>query len=1203
MTTQHAPTSAADDVPQGRRTRAADVVRDDVGALVDDAVALGRRWLAATEAGQTDAERVATTQLAGLVGDPEGLDLAVRFVDQVARPEDSRVAAKELAGISAGAAGFLRPTDQALLAVGARVARLAPGVVVPLARKRLRQLVGHLVVDAHDPALAEHLARAREQGFRLNINLLGEAVLGEAEATARTERTLALLAREDVDYVSIKVSSLVSQISTWDTEGTCARVLRRLRPLYQAARARSPHAFVNLDMEEYRDLDLTVEVFTALLAEPELRDLEAGIVLQAYLPDSRAALERLIAFAEKRAMAGGAGIKIRFVKGANLSMERVEAELHGWAQAPYADKAEVDANYLRLIERTLRPELAGVVRLGVASHNLYDVALAHLLAERRGVGASLDVEMLQGMAPAQARAVRDTVGAVILYTPVVAPEDFDVAVSYLVRRLEENSQSQNFLHALFAGDGVGPAGGDGVGPAGGDGVGPAAGDGAGPAGAMADQEARFRASVAAMATVPAEPRRTPEHPRAGERFANTTDADPALPAVRAWAGDRVTARPAPPSSPVLDSPAEVDRVVAAGRAAQPAWAARSGAERAAVLRAAADELEARRGDLVTVMAAEGGKTVAEADPEVSEAIDFARYYADRAAELAPDAGHLSTDGAAFTPSTLTLVTPPWNFPVAIPTGGVLAALAAGSAVVIKPAHAVPGCTEVAAGAVQAALAAAGAPADLLQVVRTDEGEVGRALVAHEGVDTVVLTGAIETARMFERWRAERPGGPRVYAETSGKNALVITPAADYDLAVADLVKSAFGHAGQKCSAASLVILVGSAGRSERLRRQLVDAVRSLRVGWPDDLGVTMGPVIEPPTGKLERALTTLEPGESWLVEPRRLDETGRLWAPGLKEGVAPGSFFHLTECFGPVLGIMRARTLEEAVALQNATAFGLTGGLHSLDEDEIASWLDRVEVGNAYVNRHITGAIVQRQPFGGWKDSAVGPGAKAGGPNYVAQLGTWAADGVPGRQGEPAREVRRALADYTGLITSQADRSWLRAAVASDAAAWAGELGREVDWTGLRSEENTFRYRPVPVTVRAGVGASAVELVRVLLAGELAGSEVRVSLHPELSNALKALDATGEPARLGLRRLAAHVDAAESADQLIGRVRRGEVTGRVRVIGDEAASLPGALAGEDVSLLTQPVLATGRRELLTVLREQAISLTRHRFGHLPAERH
>ena len=1184
MSTQHAPHPVPDDAPGGRvrpvgrpggaaaPDGAAAVVPADVVALVEDALALAEEWLERTEQGQSDAERASTGQLAALVGDAEGLDLAVRFVDRVARPEDPRVAARELATVSAGAAGtFLRRSDQALLAVGAKVAPLAPGIVVPLARRRLRQLVGHLVVDATDPGLAEHLAAARADGFRLNINLLGEAVLGEGEAAARADRTRALLEREDVDYVSIKVSSLVSQISTWDTEGTVARVLERLRPIYRAAAARAPHAFVNLDMEEYRDLDLTIEVFTALLSEPEFAGLEAGIVLQAYLPDSLAALQRLIAFAEARVAAGGAPIKVRLVKGANLSMEKVEAELHGWAQAPYPTKAGTDANYVRLVERALRPGLAGIVRLGVASHNLYDVALAHLLAERRGVGASLDIEMLQGMAPAQARAVRDTVGTVILYTPVVAPADFDVAVSYLIRRLEENAQPQNFLHALFAGGG----------------------------GALGDQVGRFRASVAALATTPSAPRRSPERPPSGDRFTASTDSDPALPAVRAWAADRVAAAPAPLTSPLLASAAEVDAVVAAARAAQPAWAARPAAERAAILRRAADELEARRGELVTVMAAEGGKTIAEADPEVSEAIDFARYYADRATELEPDGGHPGTDGARFTPDVLTVVTPPWNFPVAIPTGGVLAALAAGSAVVIKPAHPVPGCTEVAV----AALHAAGVPGALLQVVRAGEREAGRALVAHPGVDTVLLTGSIETAQMFASWRAGRPGGPRVYGETSGKNAMVITPAADYNLAVADLVRSAFGHAGQKCSAASLVILVGSAGRSERLRRQLVDAVTSLRVGWPGDLGATMGPVIEPPTGKLRRALTTLEPGESWLVEPRRLDETGRLWSPGLKDGVAPGSFFHLTECFGPVLGIMRARTLDEALDLQNAPAFGLTGGLQSLDEAEIDHWLDRVEVGNAYVNRHITGAIVQRQSFGGWKDSVVGPGAKAGGPNYVAQLGSWSADGVPAVQAEPLPAVRHALAELTGLITSQADRSWLRAAVASDAAAWRDELGRAVDLTGLSAEENTFRYAPLDqVTVRAGAGASAVELVRVLLAAELVGTPARVSLDPEVSADLKALDRSGEPARAALRRLAAVVDAAESAEQLVARVRAGALTGRVRVIGDEATTLPGALAGSGVTVLAQPVLATGRRELLTVLREQAVSRTRHRFGHLPPGR-
>ncbi|HEX5365639.1 MAG TPA: proline dehydrogenase family protein [Acidimicrobiales bacterium] len=1200
--------------------------------MVDEAVSLARRWIEATGRRGPRRELAAGRQLAALVRDPEGLDLAVRFVDRVARPEDVRVAARELSTVrSRAAAGFLRPADRLLLGVGARLARLVPHVVVPLARRRLRQMVGHLVVDARDPALAAHLARARSEGLRLNVNLLGEAVLGEDEAARRARRTLELLERADVDYVSVKVSSLVSQISTWDTDGTVRRVAERLRPLYRAAVSSSPPAFVNLDMEEYRDLDLTIAAFTSLLAEPELRGLEAGIVLQAYLPDSVGALEHVAAFAAERVAGGGAGIKVRVVKGANLSMEHVEAELHGWAPAPYGTKAEVDANYLRLVEMALRPERAGSLRLGVASHNLYDVALAHLLARRRGLAAMLDVEMLQGMAPAQARAVRDEVGTVVLYTPVVAPADLEVAVSYLVRRLEENAQPQNFLHALSIGSDE----------------------------ARRDQEERFRAAAAALASTPVARRRSAARPPAPPTFANTTDSDPALPEVRAWAATRVAARPAPANSPVLATTGQVDAVVARGRDAQPGWAALPAAARAAVLRRAADEIEARRGDLVTAMAAEGGKSVAEADPEVSEAVDHARYDADRALELDPAAGHLATDGARFHPPVLTLVAPPWNFPVAIPTSGVVAALAAGSAVVVKPAGAVPRCTEVVVEALHAALATVGVAPDVVQVVRTDEGERGRALVAHPGVDVVVLTGSIETARLFSSWRAGREGGPGLLAETSGKNAVVVTPSADVDLAVADVVRSAFGHAGQKCSAASLVILVGSAATSERLRRQLVDAVRSLRVGWPADLGATMGPLIEPPQGKLARALTRLDPGETWLVEPRPLDDTGRLWSPGLKDGVAPGSYFHRTECFGPVLGIMRAATLDEAVEQQNGTPFGLTGGLHALDEGEIARWLDTVEVGNAYVNRHTTGAIVRRQPFGGWKDSVVGPGPKAGGPNYVAQLGTWSEAGLPTRIAPLAGPVRAALDDLFGLVTSSGERAWLWAAAGSDAAALADELGREDDASGLSVEQDVLRYRPVPLlTVRAGAGTRLVELSRVMLAALAVGAPVRLSLDPAVAAALAAepadLDPAGpgpapgsagpgpapglagpepapgsvgpEPAAPGpdargravtgpglpgprsaaatraRRRLAAVTEVTEATGSFARRVHAGEVTGRVRVLRRDRASLPGALADGGATVLAGPVLAAGRRELLTVLREQAISRTLHRFGHLPPHR-
>ncbi|GII99273.1 L-proline dehydrogenase [Sediminihabitans luteus] len=1132
--------------------------------LVESAVTLARTWISAADADQDAAEQSTARRLGALVSDPKGLELAVRFVDDVARPHDVRVAAKELhrlGELAGDAHGFLGPVDRLLMRTGALVAPVLPHVVVPAARVRLRQLVGHLVADA-GKGLGPHLARTREQGYTLNVNLLGEAVLGEDEATARLARTIALVERPDVDYVSVKVSSVASQLVTWDLEGSRDRVVERLLPLYRAARDHG--VFLNLDMEEYRDLALTTAVFRTVLEREEFRDLEAGIVLQAYLPDALGALDELTEFAAARVAAGGARVKVRLVKGANLAMEHVEAELHGWPVAPYDTKPDVDANYVRLLDHALTAPRTDAVRLGVASHNLFHVALAVLLGRARGVSEALDVEMLQGMAPAESRAVRDEVakdgGRVVLYTPVVRDEDFDVAISYLVRRLEENSAVQNFVHSMFA-----PADADDP---------------------MGRQEAAFRASVTLgthYRPEAVEPRRTArtdtsvpgpgataDVPGDGaplvEGFVNAADTDPAVAAHRSWAR-RVAAGDGyvPVRTPELTSTQEVDDVVARARSAAAVWSQVSPVTRARALRAIASRLAEARTDLVTALVHEPGKTVAEADPEISEAIDFANYYARAAEEL--DA----VPGARFTPDGVTLVTPPWNFAVAIPVGGVVAALAAGSPVIAKPAPPTPRCFERAVEAIHAGLldvareCAEGSTdtgfdealaRDVVQFVRVPDGDLGRHLVTHDGVARVILTGALETAQTFASWRPERP----LLAETSGKNALVVTPAADLDLAVADLVRSAFGHAGQKCSAASLAILVGSAGdprttTGRRLRTQLVDAVRSIVVGPGTDLASVMNPLTEAPSDKLERALTRLEPGESWLVRPRRLSDDGRLWSPGLKEGVAPGSFFHTTEVFGPVLGIMRAATLDEALALQNATDYGLTGGIHSLDQDEVEHWLEHVEVGNAYVNRAITGAIVQRQSFGGWKASAVGPGAKAGGPNYVAELGRWAdADDVPDRTVDPA--------------------GWLAWAEADDARAWAQEFGVEHDPSGLVAESNVFRYRPVDgLTVRAGHDASDVEVERVLAAARRAG--VTVELRPA-----RGAGATGD-------------------EEFARAVATGRVTGRVRVVGTAPGLREAAAARTGfVTVLDHPVLASGRRELLTVLREQAVSRTLHRYGHV-----
>ena len=274
-------------------------------------------------------------------------------------------------------------------------------------------------------------------------------MLGQTEAAKRLQGIERLIQRPDVTYVSVKVSSVVAQLSMWSYDQTVERVVDTLVPLYEKAATTTPPTFINLDMEEYRDLEMTLDVFQRVLDRDSLRHYYAGIVLQAYLPEALGAMKRLSAFAIKRVEAGGAQMKVRVVKGANLQMEQVDAALHDWPVAVLPSKQDSDTNYKRVLEWALTPKRAKAIRIGVAGHNLFDVAFAHLLAERRGVYEHIDFEMLVGMAPDQADAVRETVGSLILYTPVVHSHEFDAAVGYLVRRLDENASPENFMSAVF----------------------------------------------------------------------------------------------------------------------------------------------------------------------------------------------------------------------------------------------------------------------------------------------------------------------------------------------------------------------------------------------------------------------------------------------------------------------------------------------------------------------------------------------------------------------------------------------------------------------------------------------------------------------------------------------------------------------------------------------------------------------------------
>ncbi|MFV0450650.1 MAG: proline dehydrogenase family protein [Propioniciclava sp.] len=1118
-------------------------------ALLPQVEALVQQWLA--ESAGAGGARTGR-QLAALLQDPDGLSFAVGFIDRVIRPEDRRAAASNLAELAHRAPAFLPWYQRAAVRLGGRLGPVVPGLVIPIARRALRQVVGHLLIDASDVHLGRALARFRRRGVSINLNLLGEAVLGRTEAARRLDHTRRLLAREDVSYVSLKVSAAIAPHSPWAFDETVEEMVATLLPVYRRAAVEA--TFLNLDMEEYRDLGVTLAVFTRLLDHPDLLEYEAGIVLQAYLPDALPAMIRLQEWSRARRERGGAAIKVRLVKGANLPMERVDASLYGWPLATWPTKQQTDTHYKRVLDYALHPDRLRNVRLGVAGHNLFDVAYAWILAGERRARDGIDIEMLLGMAEGQAEAVRRTVGRLLLYVPVVHPKDFDVAIAYLVRRLEEGASRENFMSAVvgLAHDPV----------------------------LYTRERDRFAASLAEVDADIALPNRRQDRTRdvvamvgPGE-FGNAPDTDPALPANRAWAR-AITARIGGSTlghelvdQHTVTSAADLEAVLADSDATK-AWSARSAPARADILRRAARALENARADLLEVMAAECGKTLEQGDPEVSEAIDFAHYYALLAEQLD------GIDGARAVPVGLTVVTPPWNFPVAILAGSVLGALAAGSRVIVKPAPQARRCGSL----VVNALWSAGVPRAALALVHVGEGELSRTLISDPRVDRVILTGGFATAELFRSFRPDLG----LLAETSGKNALIVTPQADLDLAVRDLVASAFGHAGQKCSAASLAILVGSVADSRRFRTQLVDAVSSLRVGFPDDPRVQMGPLIEPAGGKLLRALTSLAPGERWLVTPRQLDDRGRLWTPGVKTGIRPGSEYHLTEYFGPVLGLMRAADLEEAIAWANQVPYGLTAGLHSLDSGEVDRWAAAVQAGNLYVNRSTVGAIVRRQPFGGWKRSAVGAGAKAGGPNYLVGLCDWRSE--PATRTAPLGSTATRVLDSARRLGLSADEaSVLERSLGSDARSWVEDFGLLRDVSGLPAERNGLRYRPVPVIVRDEAGSPG-QLLRVVAAGLLVGAPVTVSSAvvpaPRLREVLSGLGVT-----VAVQNPATWAEALQQCPPT-----------RVRLLGGDPVTFAAAARGRpDIALYAQPVVESGRIELLTFLQEQSVSVTAHRFG-------
>ncbi|MGN1233956.1 MAG: proline dehydrogenase family protein [Candidatus Cryptobacteroides sp.] len=1110
----------------------------------------------------TDKERSDQAMYATMVKRPQDKKFLVKMLDETSQIRDDKKLAKridELIGVY-GIPQFFGPSDRFLFKMYSSFGKYFYPIAIPIIKWRTRRDTRRIVLDEARPSLTKHLEERKEQNIGQNVNLLGEVVVGNNEADIRFEHYLEALEQPDINYISVKISGIYAQTHALNYEESVPELVNRMTQLYRKAieypyinkDGQKENKFVNLDMEEYKDAHLTMKIFMDVLSKPEFLNYSAGIVVQAYLPDAQEFQDTLIKFAKERCARGGAPIKMRLVKGCNLDMETVVSSLRGWPNPVRPNKTEVDANYLHILERGLLPENAKALHIGIASHNLFTISYAYLLSEKYQTPKDcFCFEMLEGMADHVWRAQSILGNHVILYAPVVKSEHFLNGISYLVRRMDEQTAPDNFLtHSFDLKPGTET---------------------------WAKLQAQFEKAYAMKDSISHQPTRTKtrldgyEEVAPSYEFKNEPDTDFDMAGNQQWQrdifakwkknpGDVPERIPLQIGGEVVETEdrvkyydrsqeedvfiyemsradtAQVEKILEIADEDAGGWRKTTLDQRHQIMYAAANKLAEMRGDLIGCMCAVTGKTVVEGDVEVSEGIDYCRFY------TAAMKKFMDIPDIEISPKGTILVISPWNFPCAIPIGGIVAALAGGNTCILKPAT----VAAPVAWLFAKAFWDAGVPKEALQVIITDHDALA-ALTSSPIVKHIILTGGTDTAQTIARSNPAKP----LSAETGGKNVMILTASGDRDHAILNAVASAFGNAGQKCSACSLLMVEESVYNSQDFRNKLKDAASSLKAGGVWEAGNIVGPMITNRNEKLEKALT-LEPGEEWLVEPRFLDKKKYILAPTIKLGVKPGSYTFSTELFAPLLGVVCVRNLKEAVTLVNSLPYGLTSGLQSLDEKEQAYWKDNVMAGNLYINRGITGAIVNRQPFGGMKLSAFGGGIKAGGPNYCACFVN--------------------IADKAGAGTDYAK---------SYKEAYESEFKYARDWNKLHGEQNVFRYLPLSsIALRVYDGDSLEDVRKVLLAASLCGSPVELSIDKSLD--AKAFEGLGVAVK------------KEDDASFAGRMSSYE---RVRVIAESVPeTLLKAAAQQNRHIASGRPLNNGRIELLKYIKEQSIAFEYHRYG-------
>ncbi len=874
---------------------------------------------------------------------------------------------------------------------GLGLGSLAPGLMAGTIKKNVVQMAKMFITGENPEEAIVVLKKSRKNKMTYTLDILGEACLSESEAQDYQNRYMELMGwltkdSKNWDYeplidtdhlgpipkvnISVKITALYSQIHPEAWQHSIDMVKERLRPIFR--KAKEDFVFINVDMEKYAIKDLTIEVFKQLLMEDEFKTYpHLGIVIQAYLRDSLKDVQALTEFAKKR----GTPFSIRLVKGAYWDYETVGARQKSWPIPVYTVKAQSDANYEDCTKFLL--DNHRYIKVAIASHNIRSIAFAMSYAEELGLPKNIfEVQMLFGMADPFKKSIVTQGYRLREYCPV---GEMLPGMSYLVRRLLENTSNDSFLRSKFS-------------------------DNASDQALLADPKIKLTglkdldfAKPLFVNEAPVDFALAP----ARDKMNRTLDSFKKTQYGKKWPAciqnEWVTSSEwlnsmNPSTGEVIGqiTACTTEQAETAMQAAQKAfvtWSTTPAETRAAILDKVADIFVRDRYEICASQILEAGKGWKEADGDVTESIDFLRYYAadmrklDKPRRVGGVPGEISL--YSYQGRGVNVVIAPWNFPLAILTGMVAASAVTGNTVVMKPAEQ----TSIIATYLMRAFIEAGAPKGVINMILGRGEVVGEYLVNHPNTVMICFTGSKDVGmRILQKSSVLQPGQKhikRTITELGGKNAIIIDSDADLDEAVAGVLYSAFGFQGQKCSACSRVIVLEDV--YDRFVDRLVESARSIEMGPSENPASWMGPVID--SEACERIKRYIELGklEGKLLFQGAANETrGFFVPPTIFADIAPNARLAQEEIFGPVLAVMKAKSLEEALQIANGTDYALTGAFFSRSPGHIEKVKTEFNVGNLYINRGSTGAMVDRHPFGGFKLS--GGGSKTGGPDYLVQF-------------------------------------------------------------------------------------------------------------------------------------------------------------------------------------------------------------------------